>query len=170
MAGAVSGSQRMKVSCNELLDQGTRWRTLAGRTLGCSAVPRHRRLRLVRPYRCCRRCFDREGAAMTETVKRCCGTCAYGMMIPKDLTKRLCHGNPPQILVISMPAQFKPGPPGSVPVMVSPSRMEMQNARPIVPATDPPCAHYEPRSLVPKAQDNEVTDHEQPEGLEQTRQ
>src|SRR5262245_32846473 len=107
---------------------------------------------------------------MTETVKRCCGTCAYGMILPTDLSKRLCHGNPPQILVVSMPAQFKPGPPGSVPVMVSPSRMELQNARPIVPATDPPCAHYEPRSLQQLAQDTEVAHHQEDSPTQATRQ
>jgi len=91
---------------------------------------------------------------VTEGIKRCCGTCAFGHVLAKDITKRLCHGNPPQILVV-------PSPQGIV----------FQNARPIVPATDPPCSHYEPRSMAQLAQDSEVADRQEtPTPAQETRQ
>ena len=33
-------------------------------------------------------------------MKKTCGTCAHGAIIPNDLTKRVCHGAPPQIVVL----------------------------------------------------------------------
>ena len=100
---------------------------------------------------------------MNDIPRKTCGTCAFGIIHAQDLTKRLCHGNPPQILVLPTPPQFKPGPPGQPPVMVSPGGFSLQNARPIVPATDPACSHYEPRSMMQLAQDNNGTVEAKPE-------
>ena len=85
---------------------------------------------------------------MPESFKATCGTCAYGHPSPdKDFRKRLCFGAPPQILIVPQPPQFAKGPDGQM-KQISPATIAMQNARPIVPASDPACAQYERRMIV----------------------
>ncbi len=72
-----------------------------------------------------------------------CGTCAFGHHLkPLDLSKRHCYGAPPQILL--MPQQRMQGM-GADGKPIAQMTMVLQNARPIVAASDPQCALYEPR-------------------------
>jgi hypothetical protein len=74
-----------------------------------------------------------------------CGTCAFGLHLkPIDLTRRHCHGAPPQILTIPQQRMKGIGPAGKP---IAEMTLTLQNARPIVNASDPQCALYQPRTF-----------------------
>lgn len=59
-----------------------------------------------------------------------CGMCTHGALWPQDVTKRVCRGGPPQIVVVPTPK----GP-------------AVQNMFPLVNASDISCGAFELKGL-----------------------
>ena len=57
-----------------------------------------------------------------------CGGCAYGKLVPQDMTKRFCNGLPPA--PVAVPGRDQSGKTG----------IQIQMVRPVVGATDDGCA------------------------------
>jgi hypothetical protein len=72
-----------------------------------------------------------------------CGSCHFGKIIDQDLTKRMCHGAPPNAIQARAPM---------------PGQMTLQMARPIVSVTDDACALYRNKNAVDHAADASAMD------------
>lgn len=57
-----------------------------------------------------------------------CGQCAFGKPIPTDISKRVCHGSPPQVLLVP-----------------TSNGASIQVMRPNVSAQDMACGVFRPR-------------------------
>ena len=70
-----------------------------------------------------------------------CGSCHFGKIVDRDITKRMCHGAPPS--AIQIPA--------------GPGQMTIKMARPIVSVTDEACALYRGKDQQDIANDTATT-------------
>jgi hypothetical protein len=78
--------------------------------------------------------------------KKFCGDCEHGHFHPKgDMTKRICHGGPPQVLVLPQMGQPSMGADGKM-RMGAPT-ISLQNIRPTVSVKEDACSLYKAREF-----------------------
>jgi hypothetical protein len=75
---------------------------------------------------------------------RKCGTCHFAEIVGQDLSKRICHGNPPTAAQVVLPPRQAGGFP----------EVTIRSVRPIVSVTDKECALYRGKNAEDIQQDN----------------